>query len=179
MHQTKEKIQPFLRNCWEIHDIPLPLAHNHCARRWNYLVHSSESPYPGDFGKKWTALSPFQVFPFSVFFSWSLDLHLCVLHLYINTGLWTLNLSDHCESPYAFDLQMLCGHEPHKLSDTSNNNFIHYKPRFFWWHPASMVQCETAGELFILSPIHCWPLQPAQSCTFWCVGCTGMAVLTL
>lgn len=62
---------------------------------------------------------------------------------------------------------MLCSHEPHKLWDTSS--FVYYRPHFWQQHLASMVLCETAGKIIFLSPIHCWPFQPAESCIFWCV----------
>lgn len=63
---------------------------------------------------------------------------------------------------------LLCGLEPHKLWGTSNNHFVSYKLHFWLWHSVSITRCETAGKLFLLSPIYCWPLQHVESCTFWC-----------
>lgn len=166
-----------LRNTWQAPSpSPQPLRKKMqlpvlCWIRGSYAaLRTFENPCPGHFGKKWAALFPFR--------------ESSILLLTSSAGAWIyisvfctsesmlqfVNLSDHCLNPCILLTSIrLCSREPHKLWGTSNNNFVCYKPHFWSWRLTSMVLCETADKLILLSPIYCWPLQLAESCTFWCV----------
>lgn len=130
------------------------------------------------FRKKWAAFFPLPSILHSASQTSSAGAWICISAFHIslvNTLFYGLSDSHLNPCSVVFTFIILCSHEPHKLWGTSNNNFVYYRPHFWLQHLASMVLSETAGKIIFLSPIYCWPIQPAESCMFWC----GPAVVIL
>lgn len=149
-----------------MHDKPCPSVHNHCMtypgldQRFIHCTAHLWEPLLSR--KKWAAFFPFQV---SDFLSWSLDLHLCISHLCSKYSVFCI---------VWLPSEPLCSFYPYNVMQPwapqavryPNNHFVYYRPHFWLQHLASMVLSETVGKIIFLSPIYCWPIQPASPACF-------------